>query len=126
MKGSIFTGEPSGNFLFASAVAEFGLLLRDSQYMGDASYRNVTQLAENAADDDLKMEFLGFSGYGEGLRLNMTPLPYPFPQNIGGRRYNYRRLRPSPYTSYGLGAQPQIKYTPSPSGLGRGGLGVGL
>lgn len=33
--------EPSDNFLFASAVAEFGLLLRQSEYKADASFKNV-------------------------------------------------------------------------------------
>jgi Ca-activated chloride channel homolog len=56
---SIFTSEPSGSFRFASAVAEFGLLLRDSHYKGDASYRSVLKSAEDVADDDLKEEFIG-------------------------------------------------------------------
>ena len=33
--------ELSKDFIFASAVAEFGLLLRDSQYKGNASYESI-------------------------------------------------------------------------------------
>jgi Ca-activated chloride channel family protein len=58
VKRSIFTKEPSDNFLFASAVAEFGLLLRDSRYMGDASWRSLITRADLSADDDLKEEFI--------------------------------------------------------------------
>lgn len=56
--GSIHTIEPSDNFLFASAVAEFGLLLRGSNYQGDASYRAVINRARKASDDELKDEFV--------------------------------------------------------------------
>ncbi len=35
----------SNHFLFSAAVVQFGLLLRDSQYKGQASFRNVLQLA---------------------------------------------------------------------------------
>ena len=35
------SSEPSDDFLFASAVAEFGLLLRQSEYKADASFKNV-------------------------------------------------------------------------------------
>ncbi len=44
----------SENLRFASAVAEFGLLLRDSRYKGNASFRNVSNLAEGALGNDLR------------------------------------------------------------------------
>ena len=48
------TGEegPSDAFRFASAVAEFGLLLRDSPYKGDASYERAYERAREALGDD--------------------------------------------------------------------------
>lgn len=58
IRNSIFTSSPSDNFQFASAVAEFGLLLRDSRYKGDARYSAVYKRAEEASDDDLKDDFL--------------------------------------------------------------------
>lgn len=52
----------SENVRFASAVAQFGLLLRDSRYKGNASFGGVQSLAENALGGDLRNyrnEFLG-------------------------------------------------------------------
>jgi Ca-activated chloride channel family protein len=39
---------------FASAVAEFGLLLRDSEHKGQASYRQVLELAKSARGKDIE------------------------------------------------------------------------
>jgi len=55
------TQEPKGDFQFASAVAEFGLLLRDSKFKGDASYNNVLIRARNSKGNDsfgYRMEFI--------------------------------------------------------------------
>jgi len=46
------TVEPTGDFEFASAVAEFGLLLRKSQYKEGASYQHVLEHARNARGKD--------------------------------------------------------------------------
>ena len=43
---------PSDAFRFAAAVAEFGLLLRDSPYKGDATYDLAYERARNAMGDD--------------------------------------------------------------------------
>lgn len=52
--------EPTEDFYFAAAVAEFGLILRDSEYKGDASFENVRELLKNVDtdDDDYKDEFV--------------------------------------------------------------------
>ncbi|HYG80860.1 MAG TPA: VWA domain-containing protein [Pyrinomonadaceae bacterium] len=42
----------SENFKFASAVAAFGMLLRDSRYKSNASYNEVLQLARSAVGAD--------------------------------------------------------------------------
>ena len=50
------------NFRFAAAVAAFGMLLRDSEFKGQASYASVLQLANNARTSDIdgyKKEFVG-------------------------------------------------------------------
>jgi Ca-activated chloride channel family protein len=53
----------SDNYRFAAAVAEFGLLLRNSSFKSDASYENVIRLATRAKGKDPE-------GYrGEFLRL---------------------------------------------------------
>ena len=44
--------ESSDNFRWAAAVAEFGMLLRDSEYKGNANYRHCQQLAEGAVGED--------------------------------------------------------------------------
>jgi len=46
------SGRSSESFRFAAAVAEFGLLLRDSEFKGDASYQRVVELAESAVGGD--------------------------------------------------------------------------
>jgi Ca-activated chloride channel family protein len=51
----------SENFRFASAVAELGLLLRESPYKGDASFEQVTRLASQGLGADresYRAEFL--------------------------------------------------------------------
>ncbi|WPP53044.1 vWA domain-containing protein [Catalinimonas niigatensis] len=52
--------QPSNNLRFASAVAGFGMLLRDSQYKGNLSFQEVLQLAQGASDaqDEEKHEFI--------------------------------------------------------------------
>ena len=40
------------NFRFAAAVAEFGLLLRNSEFKGNASYEHVISLAKSAFGKD--------------------------------------------------------------------------
>jgi Ca-activated chloride channel family protein len=57
-QGLLDTGESiekaSDNLQFASAVAEFGLLLRNSRYKGNSSYEHLTNLAENSLGSDLQ------------------------------------------------------------------------
>ncbi len=59
-------GEASANFLFSAAVAEFGMLLRDSGYKAGASIEQVTHLASLGRGCDSE-------GYrGEFIRLVKT------------------------------------------------------
>ena len=41
-------GRPSDDFRFAAAVAEFGMLLRESEHRGRASVQNVLSLARGS------------------------------------------------------------------------------
>lgn len=43
----------SDNLKFASAVAQFGMLLRDSRFKGNANFNNVYSLAANSRGNDL-------------------------------------------------------------------------
>lgn len=47
---------PSGDFLFASAVAEFGMILSNSDYKGNASYDTVLDLLKQAPLNDAYRE----------------------------------------------------------------------
>lgn len=44
--------QASNNLMFACAVAEFGMLLRDSEFKGNSSYNDVIALAKKAKGDD--------------------------------------------------------------------------
>ena len=46
------SGETDVDFTFASAVVEFGMLLRDSPYKGDSSWEQVTTLAQASRGPD--------------------------------------------------------------------------
>ena len=46
--------QTSDNFRWSAAVAEFGMLLRDSEYKSKASYENVLLLAEEAKGKDVE------------------------------------------------------------------------
>lgn len=56
-----FNAEPSENFVFASSIAQFGMLLCDSPYRGQASFDSVLEAAKTALGEDrfgLRAEFL--------------------------------------------------------------------
>ncbi|UKN03690.1 VWA domain-containing protein [Paracrocinitomix mangrovi] len=61
---------PSENFRFASAVAEFGMLLRDSEYKGNASFAAVIQRAKISLGEDkngYRIEFVELVEKGQQL-----------------------------------------------------------
>lgn len=60
----------SQDFMFASAVAEFGLLLRDSEFKGDATYEQVLELAKESRGEDphgYRAEFIKLVKIAESL-----------------------------------------------------------
>ncbi|MCH8021348.1 VWA domain-containing protein [candidate division KSB1 bacterium] len=63
----------SDNFKFSAAVAEFGMLLRDSEFKSEASYDNVLKLANEAKGDDsegYRAEFVQLVKKASLLALN--------------------------------------------------------
>jgi Ca-activated chloride channel family protein len=61
----------SNNFRFAAAVAEFGMLLRNSQYKGSGDFKLIEQLAENAMGSDeegYRKEFLELAKRASALK----------------------------------------------------------
>lgn len=62
MDRNVSVEQASENLRFASAVAQFGMLLRDSRYRGNASFGSVESLAGGSFGSDLnnyRTEFLG-------------------------------------------------------------------
>ena len=56
---------------FAAAVAEFGMLLRDSEFKGDASFEQARELALRFKGDDPhshRAEFIALIGAAERIR----------------------------------------------------------
>jgi len=53
-------GEESGDFRFASAVAGFGMLLRDSPYKGNAGFDSILNMAQRSIGNDLSEYRRGF------------------------------------------------------------------
>ena len=46
--------QTSNDFRFAAAVAEFGMLLRDSKFRGNSTYNGVAELARASRGEDLE------------------------------------------------------------------------
>jgi Ca-activated chloride channel family protein len=55
---AIISETPSDTFSFAACVAEFGMLLRNSAFQGNASFSSVIARATPLANDDYRDEFL--------------------------------------------------------------------
>lgn len=51
-RSDIFSEKPSENFNLSAAVAEFGMLLRDSEFKAEASYTQAMDLAKNSKGND--------------------------------------------------------------------------
>ena len=59
---TIELSKTTDNFRWSAAVASFGMLLRDSEFMGASSYQQVIRLAEGAKGEDkegYRTEFIG-------------------------------------------------------------------
>lgn len=55
---NVITEEPGEDFIFAAAVAEFSMVLNDSEYIADGSLRHVKRVIyELELDDEYKEEF---------------------------------------------------------------------
>ena len=67
--------EANSDFEFATAVAEFGLLLRDSKYRGSASYDAVARLAQRNVGrdrDGMRQEFISLVRRASELRADVS------------------------------------------------------
>jgi len=73
---SVALDQTSANFRFAAAVAEFGLLLRDSPFQGDATYDQVLTLAQASLGQDPEGYRSEFVHLVETAQLLDTPRNY--------------------------------------------------
>ncbi len=67
--------EASDDFMFAAAVAEFGMLLRDSEYKGDATFEDVIARAGQYKGDDVggyRSEFVRLAKAAERLHVSLA------------------------------------------------------
>ena len=55
---SVMDKSVSEDFRFTSAVAEFGMILRDSEYKGTSTFDSVLELAANSGNSSEKREFV--------------------------------------------------------------------
>ncbi|MBT7615898.1 MAG: DUF3520 domain-containing protein, partial [Calditrichaeota bacterium] len=65
---------PSENFNFSIAVAEFGMLLRDSQFKGNSSYKDVISRAKQSKGKDeagYRAEFIRLVETAEMLQVDL-------------------------------------------------------
>lgn len=78
-KNAVSVYPKSENIRFASAVAEFGLLLRNSPYRGIASFEHVLSEASSVKTDPFgyRLEFLNL--VERARSLNPYPMPIPVP-----------------------------------------------
>ncbi len=61
---------PSESFRFSAAVAQFGMLLNESEFAGSANYDSIIELAEGALGEDrfgLRAEFVTLAGMARYL-----------------------------------------------------------
>jgi Ca-activated chloride channel family protein len=72
VKGKVLDlDETSDNFRFSASIAEFGLILRDSEYLEDGSINQVIALAKGARGEDeegYRSEFLKLVKLADALK----------------------------------------------------------
>lgn len=77
-RGEMKNQSRSDNMMFASAVAEFGLLLRNSSYRGVATFDHVISTARAAKPDQFgyRAEFVDLVERAKALSPYQPPVPY--------------------------------------------------
>ena len=91
-------GHGSANVRFAAAVAGFGMLLRESEHRGSATFGKVLELARNARGEDAegyRAEFISLVETAETLsaRSSVTSSQLPVPScQLPVASYQYWRL----------------------------------
>jgi len=63
-------GNPSDDFRFSAAIAEFGMLLRNSEHKGNASVQNIIRLVGKTEAKEISTEFLKLVNIADNLWKN--------------------------------------------------------
>ena len=84
-EAQITSKTPSEDYRFASAVAEFALLLSDSKFKGDASFYKILDRARHAKGEDLEGYRAEFIRLVETAQLLAPPAPQTPPAPAGNR-----------------------------------------
>ncbi len=74
----VIIGKTSDNFRFAASVAEFGLLLRNSEFKAEASFDNIIKMARKAKgndDEGYRSEFIRLVESAQMLAKGNKPEP---------------------------------------------------
>jgi Ca-activated chloride channel family protein len=83
--GKVKLEDTSNNFKLAAAVAEFGMILQESEYRGNANFEQVLKLAEQSQGADLqgyRSEFIRLVEKSKNLEKAETPESSTFANNI--------------------------------------------
>lgn len=84
-EAQITSKTPSEDFRFASAVAEFALILSDSKFKGEASFDKILDRARHAKGEDLEGYRAEFIRLVETAQLLAPPAPQTPPAPGGNR-----------------------------------------
>ena len=84
-EAQITSKTPSEDFRFASAVAEFALIMSDSKFKGDASFDRILDRARHAKGEDLEGYRAEFIRLVETAQLLTPPVLPPSPAPGGNR-----------------------------------------
>ncbi len=84
-EAQITSKTPSEDFRFASAVAEFALIMSDSKFKGGASFDKILDRARHAKGEDLEGYRAEFIRLVETAQLIAPPTPPPPPAPAGNR-----------------------------------------
>lgn len=84
-EAQITSKTPSEDFRFASAVAEFALIMSDSKFKGDASFDKILDRARHAKGEDLEGYRAEFIRIVETAQLLAPPAPQTPPAPAGNR-----------------------------------------
>jgi Ca-activated chloride channel family protein len=105
---SLALDNTSTNFKFSAAVAEFGMILRDSEYKGNANFAQVLNLAQQSRDVDLegyRQEFISLVENTEQIYNTLKSYQKPEPTSDTSGTFA------NSISEMGIGIQDSVNHT---------------